>query len=411
MGYQIGIYIYGFLMKLAALFNEKAALFVKGRKGLLEKLKTDFDSKDKNVAWFHCASLGEFEQGRPVIEKFRRESPEHLVLLTFFSPSGYEIRKNYDGVDYVCYLPLDTPANVRKFIQLVNPSIAFFVKYEFWPNYLKILHERQVPVISFSTIFRKEQAFFKWYGGPYRGVLKFFDHFFIQNQSSASLLDELNLKNYTLSGDTRFDRVAAIASNPKPLLDIAAFRGSSKCMVIGSSWKEDMEVLLPLINDPSNTMKYIIVPHEIEEKAILKLQESIEADSGRYSQWTEDMADSQVLIIDSIGLLSSIYQFADIAYIGGAFGKGLHNTLEAVIYEIPVLFGNKKYSKFQEANDLIAAGAAWPVGSSRELKEKISAYLGNPGLKEKTQKAIRDYIEANLGATDQIINYSKNLLS
>lgn len=410
MGYTIAILLYSLLIKLASLFNEKARKFTKGRQGLFENLLANYQPGDRKVAWFHCASLGEFEQGRPVIEKYKQEFEDHFILLTFYSPSGYELRKDYKGADYICYLPMDTPAKSKKFIEMTQPDIAFFVKYEFWPNYLKILIKKGIPVISFSTIFRKDQAFFKWYGGPYRNILNAFSMFFLQNKASAELLEEHSISNYTITGDTRFDRVAEIAANPQSLPLIQRFKAEKKFIVVGSSWTADLDLLIPFINNDGNNFKVIIAPHEIHESHIQSLIGRLSRSVVRYSEINVDNLHADVLIIDSIGLLSSIYQFADLAYIGGAFGKGLHNTLEAVIFNTPVIFGNKNYEKFQEAVDMIELDLAWPVGTTSEFEYHLKKYMEDEEFKIEIQSKIKQYIEQNMGATDHIISYCKTLV-
>jgi 3-deoxy-D-manno-octulosonic-acid transferase len=408
--YNISIIFYGLLLKIAAPFNLRAKAFVNGRRGLLDQIKRDFTDQSKKVAWFHCASLGEFEQGRPVIELFRQEFPDYFIVLTFYSPSGYELRKNFIGADYVCYLPVDTPSNARIFLNAVKPSIAFFVKYEFWPNYLKILSDINIPVLSFSTIFRKEQVFFKWYGKGYRSLLGYFRRIFVQNFQSAELLNSIGITQYEIAGDTRFDRVHQISMNPKHLPGIEKFKKGQPCMVIGSSWPEDIEVILPLIQKNFKNIKFIIAPHEIDENSIELLIKKINQPYIRYTRLSDFETHANILIIDTIGLLSSIYQFADIAFIGGAYGKGLHNILEASIFRIPVFFGDKNYLKFQEALDLIEIGAASTIASTSELESKISEFLSDPEFKKQLKKNLNQYIDTNLGASEKIISYSKQII-
>ena len=320
------------------------------------------------------------------------------------------MRKNYSGADFVFYLPLDTAGNARKFIERVDPALVFFVKYEFWPNYLKIIHQNGIPLISFSTIFRKEQVFFRWYGGGFRRLLTYFNRLFIQNESSAFLLESLGIENYEIAGDTRFDRVKKIAEHPKSLEEIRKFVDNTPCMVIGSSWPEDMEVILPLIQKNERKLKFIIAPHEIDEEHILQLIERIGKQCIRYTEMHENQIDADVLVVDTIGLLSSIYQFADLAFVGGAYGKGLHNILEAVIFRIPVFFGDRNYQKFQEALDLIRIGAAAPVRDTNDLDHKISRYMENEQLRIEIRDRLDQYIESNLGATEKIIRYCKQML-
>ena len=375
--YNISIYLYQLAIWLVSPFNKKAKLWIDGRRVKFNNSTTQQFNNSK-LAWFHCASLGEFEQGRPVIEKFRQTFPDHKILLTFFSPSGYEVRKNYVGADFVHYLPSDTPTNAREFIEYFNPSIAFFVKYEFWYNYLRVLHEKRIPVISFSAIFRGNQTFFHWYGGFQRNILKYFTHIFVQNKSSLELLQSIGIQNVTIGGDTRFDRVKQIADARKNLPIIETFRDGKPLLIIGSCWQEDFEVIAPFLNTFEKELKVIIAPHEIHEEEIEQWRKLLKNDSIKYSDVVNlnnkfllsnpYHPNPNTLIIDNIGMLSSLYQYADFAWIGGAYGKGLHNILEAATFGLPIFFGNKNYKKFQEAVDLEELNGAKSIADTAEFE-------------------------------------------
>ena len=394
--YHISILFYGLLINIVALFNRKAWLFIEGRKNVFQQIKSYVNSKDQPI-WFHFASLGEFEQGRPLLEKIKSVNPEEKVVVTFFSPSGYEIRKNYAFADAVFYLPLDTPGNANKFIELVNPKLAIFTKYEFWPNYFKVLAAQKIPLYIISGIFRKNQVFFKWYGRFYRNVLKNVTHFFVQNEESAELLKSIELTNVSESGDTRFDRVYENAQEPKKSTEVQTFCGESPILIAGSTWPEDEQLLVNLIKQyPS--WKFIIAPHEVDEKHILAI-EVLFPKAIRFSniQNLDSSTKPSFLIIDSIGILSSLYQYGTIAYIGGGFGAGIHNTLEAAAFGLPVIFG-PNYQKFQEAKDLIAIGTAKSVNNPDELLQAV-AYFNDT----ESGHLAADYVAAKKGATDIII--------
>lgn len=357
----------------------------------------------------HCASLGEFEQGRPIIETLKANYPAHKIVLTFFSPSGFEVRKNFSLADYVFYLPLDTKANARQFVDAVNPAIAIFIKYEFWYHYAAEVKSRSIPLLSVSSIFRNDQIFFKPYGGLHRRILKNFTWFFVQNQESIKLLHSLGLNNCTRTGDTRFDRVRKIQLANERIPIVEAFKNNQKVFVIGSSWAEDMEVLIPFINE--NRLKFIVAPHEIKESSIQDIQRSLRVSSLRYSEAADKkLDDTAVLIIDNIGMLNKLYRYGEFAYIGGAFGKGLHNILEAASNGIPILFGNKNYEKFQEAVDLINRGGAFTVSGYSDLKDKYEM-LNVPESFLLACEVTRQYVEDNLGATDKIMEYCKPILT
>lgn len=415
--YNLSIYIYVFLLKLIAPFNNKAKLWVDGRNKQFNKIKADAErrqlrSRSTKVAWFHCASLGEFEQGRPVIEAFRKKYPDYKIVLTFFSPSGYEIRKNYSGADYIYYLPADTPENAKEFVKIVQPAIAFFVKYEFWKNYLTELNKSKIPVISFSAIFRPNQVFFKFYGGFYRRLLHQFNHILVQNESSLDLLKNIGIENASLAGDTRFDRVKQIVDNRKDIPVVKEFKNGHQIFIIGSAWQSDMDVLIPLINDLKDGTKFIVAPHEIHDAEIDIWRKQLSVKSVLFSDTDEvkDLANYDVLFIDNIGMLSSLYQYAEYAFIGGSFGKGLHNILEAATFGMPIFFGTQSYEKFQEANELTHLGGAFPVQNMEDLKALYQALKTNEKNRVKTAEICSNYVLSNIGATQKIMGAVESIL-
>jgi len=417
--YNLSIYLYVFIIRLISPFNKKAKLWLEGRKNIFPKLKSETErrllrSRNSKLAWFHCASLGEFEQGRPVIEAFRKEYPSYKILLTFFSPSGYEIRKNYSGADYISYLPADTPENAKRFIDTVQPTIAFFVKYEFWMNYLSELKNCKVPVISFSAIFRPEQLFFKSYGGFYRRLLTYFDHILVQNKQSLDLLHSINITNTTLAGDTRFDRVKQIVDNKKDIAVVESFKDGHQVFIIGSAWQTDMDIIIPMINQLkfSDGTKFIIAPHEIHDAEIDIWRKQIALDSILFSKTDEvkDLTAYQVLLIDNIGMLSSLYQYAEYAFIGGSYGKGLHNILEAATFGMPIFFGDKSYQRFQEATDLIELGGAFSVSSTENLTVLYNNLKKSESKRATVAKICQKYVIENTGATTQIMEVVKSML-
>lgn len=408
--YSVIVFLLSKLFSLAALFNPKAKLFVQGRKGLIKKVQRDFQNNTQDVVWVHCASLGEFEQGRPLIEILKREFPSLKIVLTFFSPSGYEVRKNYSLADFVYYLPWDTSKNASAFVSAIKPVLTVFVKYEFWYHYANELQKRSIPTLSIASIFRPEQLFFKSYGGFYRGILQKFSYFFVQNYTSADLLKSIDISTVAVAGDTRFDRVVEIASTAEEIPIAKEFKNDEKVFVIGSAWPEDMEVLAPFINQQGEHLKFIIAPHEINETSLVELEKSLERKHVRFSKAKEvEIAKVTVLIIDNIGMLSRLYKYGEFAYVGGAFGKGLHNILEAACYGIPVFFGNRNYEKFQEAKDLINRGGAFDVTDYRDLVAKYEMVTApeNFLLACEVTKA---YVQENLGATEKIMTYCRTIL-
>lgn len=402
MIYNLIIYLYASAVRLAALFNKKASLMVAGHTEAFNKLKKEIDSSAKYI-WFHAASLGEFEQGRPLIEEIRKQYPDYKILQTFFSPSGYEVRKNYKGADIVCYLPFDTPGNAHRFIALAKPCMAFFVKYEFWKNYLVELNRKSIPVYSVSSIFRDNQIFFRWYGASYRNVLKQFTHLFVQNEYSVSLLEKISVRNTTVVGDTRFDRVLEICRQAKELPIVEQFKGNAVTLVAGSSWAPDEDIFIPYFNAHPK-MKLIIAPHVIDESHIKEIIGKLDRTVVRYTQATpETVAQADCLIIDCFGLLSSIYRYGEIAYIGGGFGVSIHNTLEAAVYGMPVIFGpNNK--KFQEAQDLLVCKGGFEILGAQDFNQLMDRFLTDNSFLDKSGKKAGNYVRDNSGALEKIMH-------
>jgi 3-deoxy-D-manno-octulosonic-acid transferase len=408
--YNISIGILRFLFWLASFFNSKATLFTKGRKDIFKKIKSSLRENKSPVIWVHCASLGEFEQARPVIEKFKSEFQSYKILLTFFSPSGFEVRKNYDQADYIFYLPWDTHKNAVRFITEIQPAMAIFIKYEFWFHYTAELKKRNIPILSVSSIFRTDQLFFKSYGGFYRNILKNFSHFFVQNDESIRLLKSININNSTKAGDTRFDRVNELVKSSAELSIVEKFKNNEKIMVIGSCWPEDLDVLIPFINENYYHIKFIIAPHEISESFISNLEKVVNSETVRYSQAEKrKVEDCQIMIIDNIGMLGRLYRYGEFAFVGGAFGKGLHNILEAACYGIPIFFGDKNYEKFQEAVDLINRGGAFEVSDYLDFKHKYEM-INLPQTFLLACEVTRQYVEENLGATEKVMVYCRKTL-
>ncbi|MCX6322530.1 MAG: 3-deoxy-D-manno-octulosonic acid transferase [Bacteroidia bacterium] len=399
--YNIGIFIFTALAHLLSPFNSKASLWVKGRKKWTEKIADKIKPEGRNV-WIHCASLGEFEQGRPVIEAIKKERPDLKIVLTFFSPSGYEIRKNYSNADCIIYLPADTPGNAARFVRLVNPEFAIFVKYEFWNNYISVLYNNNIPLYLISAIFRPEQHFFKWYGSFFRDMLRKFERIFVQDQRSLDLLSGIGLENISLAGDTRFDRVVQITSTARDIPQLEQFRGGEKLFLAGSSWRQDEEIIAQYINKFAGKMKWVFAPHEIDKPNIERLEKLFNIKHVRFSEFNEAAADARVLIIDNIGMLSSAYKYAYIAAIGGGFGKGIHNILEPACWGIPVMFG-PKHKKFREAVDLINENGAMSFDSFGNFSSILDRWLTNELFYLISAKAAVDYINNNTGATGKIL--------
>jgi 3-deoxy-D-manno-octulosonic-acid transferase len=410
--YNIGIKLYSLFIRFAALFNNKAKLWVEGRANII------FVRIERSI-WFHFASLGEFEQGRPILEAMRNLHPGKKVVVTFFSPSGYEIRKNTPLADYVYYLPLDTAKNARSFIDAINPEMVIFTKYEYWFHFFNEAHERNIPLYIVSGIFRPGQVFFKWYGGFNRKILSLVSHFFLQDEASKQLLQGIGITNTSVSGDTRFDRVWANSQNPKELPLIAEFKNGHKLFIAGSTWPQDEALLAKLVSQYPE-WKFIFAPHEIPEEKINGLMTLLpEGTAIRFSQFSEVKGERlkakgeagksltptlQSLIIDNIGMLSSLYAYADIAYIGGGFGVGIHNTLEAAAFGLPVIFG-PNYQKFNEAKELIALKAGFSISNETELKGIVETLANDEAFYNTTSKKVFDYVKENVGATDMIMKY------
>jgi len=403
IGYEIGIHSYKTAITIASMFNEKAKLWVQGRKNTFEYLEKTISKTDKYI-WVHAASLGEFEQGRPIIEAIKKNHQEYKILLTFFSPSGYEVRKNYDLADVICYMPIDTKSNAQKFIDIVNPEKVFFVKYEFWKNYLETLYNKDIPVYLVSGIFREDQLFFKSSGKSYRKILNYFKHFFIQNNVSADLLNSINITNYTVCGDTRFDRVIDIANSSKDFPEIQEFAQNSKVIVAGSSWEKDEKILIKYINESEN-IKLIIAPHEIKDSNLKRIEKSLNKTCLRYSKISENNpANFDILIIDNIGMLSALYKYGQVAYIGGGFGAGIHNILEAAVYGVPILFG-PKYQKFDEAKELIEQGGAIPISSYNDFKPKVDLLFNDESVLKEKSEISKKFVQTGAGAVNAIMKH------
>lgn len=396
------IFLYRWAIMLAAFFNGKIDRMRKGQKEAISILKKNID-KNSRYIWVHAASLGEFEQGRPLIEKLKAERPDCKILLTFFSPSGYEVRKNYEKADVICYLPMDTPRNAYRFVKHANLEMAIFIKYEFWGNYLKFTHRKKIPIYLISAIFRPKQLFFKWYGGWYRGLLKYYDHLFVQDENSARLLRLIGIKNVTVAGDTRFDRVIDIASQARYLPITEVFTKGHLTIVAGSSWAKDEDIFIRHFNETPE-LKLIIAPHVISKEHIFEICSKLKRRFVRLSEADEKSAqDADCLIIDSIGFLSSVYRYGQIAYIGGGFGVGIHNTLEAAVFGMPVLFGTN-YERFREAVELVKLGAAFPIADYEQYCTQMATLMNDRNFLQKTGKIAYDYVHQNSGATEKILS-------
>ena len=400
--YNFTAHLTFFFLRMYALFNTKMKLFVSGRKETFQKLSSI--KKEDQTVWFHVASLGEFEQAIPIIEAVKKRYQDHKIIVTFFSPSGYEIRKNSNLADIICYLPFDTKANMKRFVAMVHPEIAIIVKYEFWPNLLQQLKKQSVPTILVSGIFREDQVFFKPTGKWMRKSLTAFHHFFVQDSSSKNLLESINCKNISLSGDTRFDRVAKILEQDNSLPYISAFKNNQYTVVAGSTWKEDEELFVSYINK-SKGEKFIIVPHTIDVKSIQKLKDSLEKETILYSEKDgENLSEYTVFILDTIGLLTKTYAYADATYVGGGFKTGLHNILEPATFGIPVVIG-PVYNKFKEAVDLVNLGGCISVGNQSAFSSTFNKLKNDINFRKETGAINDSYIKENIGATTQIMQY------
>lgn len=393
------------MLPISGLFSNKMKLFVDGRKHVFETLQKNITPNDR-VIWFHAASLGEYEQAVPIINRIQESFPDHKLLLTFFSPSGYEVKKNSKLVDIITYLPLDTPTKVRNFLNLTHPELVLFIKYEFWPNFLSELKARDIPTLLISGAFRKDQLFFKPYGNWMRQYLDTFDHFFLQNQASETLLQSIGYTNSSISGDTRFDRVANQLEQDNHLEFVSVFKAARPCVVFGSSWPEDESLLYPYINEDKNETRYIIAPHTVKPSRISEIQDSLQVSSVLYSEKDgKDLSQFKVLIIDTIGLLTKIYSYADIAYVGGAAGNtGLHNILEPATFGVPVIIG-KNYDRFPEAQTLERRKGLFSVASPAQLKCILEKLLKNQRYRSQTGSISANFIQENTGATDMVMSY------
>lgn len=407
--YNLIVVFADFILKIAALFNPKIKLFVDGRKSVYKVLSNKIKAYDKTI-WFHAASLGEYEQGLPVMERMKSRFPNHLIVLTFFSPSGYEVRKNNTIADVTVYLPVDTKSNVDKFMEIVRPDMAFFIKYEYWPNYLNALKNRETPTYLISGIFREDQLFFKWYGGFYRNALNAFEHFFVQNSKSKDLLLQLEKSNVTVSGDTRFDRVASILNRDNSLEFIEEFKDNSLTIVVGSSWPKDESLLVSYINSSEN-VKFIIAPHDIKTEQIQALKNSISKKTILFSEvdFTSsksiNLANFDVFIIDTIGILTKIYSYADIAYVGGGFGNpGVHNILEPATFGVPIVIG-PNYSHFPEATALVNMEGCISISTQEELNEAFDNLIQNQDVRFEKGHICSTFVEMNKNATEIIMNH------
>ena len=408
--YNISIQLYLFAIRVAALFNPKANQWLQGRKYLFEELQQSITEEDE-IIWFHVASLGEFEQGRPLMEEVKKSFPGHKILLTFFSPSGYEVKKNYEGADYIFYLPLDTPSNARKFVSIVNPKMVVFVKYEFWFNYINELYKNKIPLLMISVIFRPSQHFFQFWGRWLRKQLSKVTWFYVQNKQSVELLKNINIYHADRSGDTRFDRVKALADEQHDIPAIERFKGKSLLMVAGSSWPPDEDILKYILEKSAKPFKLIVAPHVVNDSHVSELQQ-------KFAPWNPILftdfdssfsEDSAVLIINTTGILSQVYRYADISYIGGGFGVGIHNLLEPATYGQPVLFG-PNFKKFQEAHDLIDIKAGYPISNKEETLKIINLLMGDDALRTEIGNRAKKYVTNNAGATEIVLNKIKEFI-
>ena len=414
--YNLSISLYSVAARLLSLRSKKVKTMLDGQKVAFDYLR-DVVDRESTYIWVHAASLGEFEQGRPLIEKIRRERPDKKILLTFFSPSGYEVRKDYKGVDAVCYLPFDFPGNARRLLDIVNVEMAVFVKYEFWGNYLEELHRRNIPLYLISSIFRPSQSFFKWWGGTFRRILGFYTHIFVQDEASRELLAEIGVTNATVAGDTRFDRVTDIMQSTieLPLIDWFKYKDPTT-IVFGSSWEADEDVYIPWLNEQCG-VKAIIAPHEFDAERLKRLKARINdsmlwsefkkihstpSDDGSCGLVNPDL--TKCIIVDSFGLLASLYRYGDIAYVGGGFGAGIHNINEAAVYGMPVIFG-PKFHKFKEAKDLVELGGAFTIADESEFRRVINVLIDDDDMLQKASQTAGEYIKRNLGATERIYKH------
>lgn len=407
--YNILIALAWQVLKVVALFQPKMKLFVSGRRNTFAFLESKLSGKPKTI-WMHVASLGEFEQGLPILERLKLQYPNHKLVLTFFSPSGYEVKKNTTAADVVVYLPMDTNTNAKRFLNLVCPDLAIFVKYEIWPNYLRQLKQRNIPTLLISAIFSERQVFFKGYGGFMRKSLSTFAHFFVQDESSKSLLANIGFKNSTVGGDTRLDRVSEILNRDNQLDFMDSFKGNKSCFVVGSSWPEDEEILIEFINSTKTEMKFVIAPHEIKSAHIEKITSVLQKKTVLYSEMEQkNLSEFDVLIFDTIGLLTKIYSYANVAYVGGGFATGLHNTMEPAVFGIPIIIG-PQYSKFKEAEDLVNQGGILPISSYDEFQTLMEKFNTDLEYTSKIGAINSAYINSNKGASNLIMKHISEIL-
>lgn len=414
--YNLFLLIYRIGLRIAALFNRKAADFLEGREQQAHVWEEIFTHHSYRIAWFHCASLGEFEQGRPVIEAFRKAYPQYKVLLTFFSPSGYQIRKNYEQADWILYLPLDSPKQARRLVNLVRPELVLFVKYEFWYYYLSELSRQNIPVLLFAAIFRPSQLFFKPYGGFYRRMLKFFREIHVQDVTSEQLLQAIHINNVIVSGDTRIDRVAQIAETAAPVSIAARFAYEDQVVIMGSLWPYDWAVISKDVQLLMTRCKFIIAPHEISESFLQEIEEVFgQGGAVRYSALSqtgaEGMHHARALLIDNVGLLSRLYVYGTVAYIGGGFKDGLHNILEPAAFGVPVIFGNRRYRQFREANELLEQGGALTIANTGDLAVVIRKWLGDANAYQNASAVCEAYVRRNIGATQKVMTSIQSYLN
>ncbi|OAE92419.1 3-deoxy-D-manno-octulosonic acid transferase [Flavobacterium psychrophilum] len=403
--YNLIVHFASFLLKIVAFFSPKIKLFVSGRRTVFATLRSKINLEDKTI-WFHAASLGEYEQGLPVIEKIKEQFPAHKIVVTFFSPSGYEIRKTNKVADVTVYLPLDTKSNAQDFLKLVHPEMVFFIKYEYWPNYLHELKKQNIKTYLISGVFREKQSFFKWYGGFYRNALQSFDYFFVQNESSKKLLQSIGFNNVKISGDTRFDRVASVLERDNSLGFIEQFKNKTTTIVIGSSWPKDENLLVNYINKSSNEVKFIIAPHNIKSEQIQELKKAITKKAVLFTEKeNQDLSSFNVFIIDTIGILTKIYSYADIAYVGGGFGNpGVHNLLEPATFGVPIVIGTN-FSHFAEATALVNMTGCVSISNQKELNEILDNLIQNPDERFEKGHICSTFVNMNKGATNVVLKH------
>lgn len=413
--YSIGTTFYFTCIRIASLFNRKARAWTRGRKKLFARLQEGYHFPDHKRIWIHCASLGEFEQGRTLIEKLREEYPDAKILLTFFSPSGYEVRKNYTGADYICYLPADSKRNAKRFLDIVKPDLVLFIKYEFWLRFIEEIYKRKINLFVVSANFRKSQIFFKWYGKTFTNLLRKFTILFVQHEDSAALLEKKKIKNYVISGDTRFDRVLEVFSETKEIPEIKSFMNGHRIMVAGSTWKTDENILKGIYRRYlfSHTYKLIVAPHEVDAKHLKLTKRRFKSKGILFSELATTPADvvmkKDILIIDNVGMLSSLYRYGDVCYIGGGFNKGVHNILEAAVYGKPIFFGPKT-KKFREAKDLIEKNAAFKIYESDSVINDIDLMNNFEVIYTTACSVSKEYVTGNAGATEKVMAVLKDYL-